>query len=69
VSDLQEIILHLKKKNIGLLITDHNVRETLNTTDQSFIIYDGRIIAHGNKEEILADPNARRYYLGEKFEM
>ncbi|MEM7168048.1 MAG: LPS export ABC transporter ATP-binding protein [Planctomycetota bacterium] len=69
VSDLQEIILHLKRKGIGILLTDHNVRETLNTTDQSFIIYDGRIIAQGSKEEILADPNARRYYLGEKFEM
>lgn len=69
VSDLQEIILHLKRKGIGVLLTDHNVRETLNTTDQSFIIYDGRIIAQGSKDEILADPNARRYYLGEKFEM
>ncbi|MFQ5653346.1 MAG: LPS export ABC transporter ATP-binding protein, partial [Planctomycetota bacterium] len=69
VSDLQEIIQHLKRKGIGILLTDHNVRETLNATDRSFIIYDGRIIAHGTKEEILADPNARRYYLGEKFAM
>ncbi len=69
VSDLQEIILHLKAKGIGVLLTDHNVRETLNTTDESFIIYDGRIIAHGSKDEILQDPNARRYYLGDKFEM
>lgn len=69
VSDLQEIILHLKNKGIGILLTDHNVRETLNTTDESFIIYDGRIIAHGNKDEILQDQNARRYYLGDKFEM
>lgn len=69
VSDLQDIILHLKRKGIGVLVTDHNVRETLNTTDQSFIIFDGRIIAQGSKDEILADPNARRYYLGEKFEM
>lgn len=69
VSDLQEIILHLKRKGIGVLLTDHNVRETLNTTDQSFIIYDGKIIAHGSKEEILADADARRYYLGERFEM
>jgi len=69
VADLQEIIIQLKLKGIGLLLTDHNVRETLNTTDHSYIIYDGRIIAHGNKDEILADQNARRYYLGEKFEM
>ncbi len=69
VSDLQQVIRHLQRKGIGILLTDHNVRETLKTTDQSYIIYDGRIIAHGTKEEILADPNARRYYLGEKFEM
>lgn len=69
VADLQQIILHLKDRGIGILLTDHNVRETLNTTDQSFIIYDGRIIAQGTKAEILADENARRYYLGEKFEM
>ncbi len=69
VAELQEIIRHLKQKGIGILLTDHNVRETLNTTDRSFIIYDGRIIAQGSKSEILADENARRYYLGEKFEM
>lgn len=69
VADLQQIILHLKERGIGILLTDHNVRETLATTDQSFIIYDGRIIAQGTKAEILADDNARRYYLGEKFEM
>lgn len=69
VADLQQIILHLKERGIGILLTDHNVRETLATTDQSFIIYDGRIIAQGTKTEILADDNARRYYLGEKFEM
>lgn len=69
VADLQQIILDLKDRGIGILLTDHNVRETLNTTDQSFIIYDGRIIAQGTKAEILADENARRYYLGEKFEM
>ena len=69
VAELQEIIRHLKRKGIGILLTDHNVRETLNATDRSFIIYDGRIIAQGSKEEILADENARRYYLGEKFEM
>lgn len=69
VADLQEIILHLRRKGIGILLTDHNVRETLATTDVSYIIYDGRIIAHGTKDEILRDANARRYYLGEKFEM
>jgi lipopolysaccharide export system ATP-binding protein len=69
VADIQQIIFRLKQRGIGILLTDHNVRETLNTTDRSFIILDGKIIAHGTKEEILADPNARRYYLGESFRM
>jgi len=69
VNDLQEIIRYLKAKGIGILLTDHNVRETLNVCDASFIIYDGRIIAKGNKDEILEDPDARRYYLGEQFAM
>lgn len=69
VADIQQIIFRLKQRGIGILLTDHNVRETLNTTDRSFIILDGRIIAQGGKEEILADPNARRYYLGESFRM
>lgn len=69
VSDIQEIIFRLRDRGIGILLTDHNVRETLNTTDRSFIILDGRIIASGNRDEILSNPNARKYYLGEKFSM
>ena len=69
VSDIQQIIFRLKERGIGILLTDHNVRETLNTTDRSFIILDGKIIAQGGKDEILADANARRYYLGESFRM
>ena len=69
VNDLQEIIRYLREKGIGILLTDHNVRETLNVTDASFIIYDGRIIAQGTKDEILKNPDARRYYLGEQFAM
>ena len=69
VADIQQIIFRLKQRGIGILLTDHNVRETLNTTDRSFIILDGKIIAHGTKDEILADSNARRYYLGESFRM
>jgi len=69
VADLQKVIRFLKEKGIAILLTDHNVRETLSVCDTSFIIYDGRIIAHGNKEEILQDPDARRYYLGEQFAM
>ena len=69
VQEIQQIIERLKERDIGILLTDHNVRETLNTTDRSFIILDGRIIAHGSSDEILADPNARKYYLGESFQM
>ena len=69
VSEIQQIIMKLTERGIGILLTDHNVRETLNTTDRSYIILDGRIIAHGNREQLLADPNARKYYLGERFEM
>ena len=70
VSDIQQIIFRLREeRGISILLTDHNVRETLNTTDRSFIILDGRIIAQGNRDEILSDKNARRHYLGEKFSM
>ncbi len=69
VSDIQEIIFRLRDRGIGILVTDHNVRETLNTTDRSFIILDGRIIACGDREQILSNENARKYYLGEKFTM
>jgi len=69
VSDIQQIIFRLKERGISILLTDHNVRETLNTTDRSFIILDGRIIAQGTLDEILSDKNAREHYLGEKFKM
>ena len=69
VSDIQEIIFRLRDRGIGILVTDHNVRETLNTTDRSFIILDGRIIAYGNRDEILSNDHARKYYLGENFTM
>lgn len=69
VTDIQNIIFRLRERGIGILLTDHNVRETLNTTDRSFIILDGRIIAQGNRNEILSNQNARKYYLGESFTM
>ena len=69
MSDIQNIIFRLRERGIGILLTDHNVRETLNTTDRSFIILDGRIIAQGNRNEILSNQNARKYYLGESFTM
>jgi lipopolysaccharide export system ATP-binding protein len=69
VSDIQQIIFGLRDRGISILLTDHNVRETLNTTDRSFIILDGRIIASGGRDEILSDKNARKHYLGERFSM
>ena len=69
VADLQNMIRFLADRGIGVLLTDHNVRETLNVCDRSFIIYDGRIIAQGNQDQILQDADARRYYLGEQFSM
>lgn len=69
VEDLQRIIAHLKRQGIGILITDHNVRETLKITDQSYIISEGVIRTQGTPQEIVNDPIARRYYLGESFEL
>ena len=69
VTEIQKIMQRLTDRGIGILLTDHNVRETLNTTDRSFIILDGRIIAQGDRDTILEDPNARKHYLGEEFKM
>ena len=67
--DIKNIIYKLKEKNIGVLITDHNVRETLETVDRSYILNDGKIIASGSSEELLENNNVRRVYLGEKFKL
>ncbi len=67
VGAIQRMVRELKERHIGVLITDHNVRETLATTDRSYIIREGRVIAEGSSEEIAADPLARRFYLGEDF--
>ncbi|MBU1062182.1 MAG: LPS export ABC transporter ATP-binding protein [Candidatus Omnitrophica bacterium] len=69
VADAQEIIAGLKKKGLGILLTDHNVRETLEITDRSYIMADGRILISGSKEVLVSDPKARQIYLGEKFRM
>ncbi len=69
VEDLQRIIAQLRQRGIGILITDHNVRETLKITDRSYIISEGIIRTHGTPQEIVNDPIARRYYLGESFEL
>lgn len=69
VSELKNIIRHLKDKGIGILITDHNVRETLSITDRSYLIYEGRILIEGTADVLLNDPKAREFYLGWDFKM
>jgi lipopolysaccharide export system ATP-binding protein len=69
VLDLQEIIFGLKKSGIGILITDHNVRETLSVTDRAYIITEGKIFKTGTPGELRRDPEVRRIYLGENFSM
>jgi lipopolysaccharide export system ATP-binding protein len=69
VSEIQEILRKLKSKNIGILLTDHNVRETLAVTDRSYIIDEGLILCSGTPQEIMCNPLARARYLGEKFTM
>lgn len=69
VLDLQRIIRHLKSLGIGVLITDHNVRETLKITDRAYIIKDGKIFAAGPPQELADNPNVRRIYLGEDFRL
>ncbi len=69
VADLQGMIAHLSKRGIGVLITDHNVRETLSIVDKAYILASGKVLLHGNSESIANDPVARKYYLGENFRM
>jgi len=69
VLDLQRIIQHLKSMEIGVLITDHNVRETLKITDRTYIIKDGKIFASGPPTQLADDPTVRRIYLGEDFRL
>ncbi len=67
VEDIQSIVHSLKERNIGVLITDHNVRETLSITDRSYLLFDGKILKSGTSESLANDEEARRLYLGEKF--
>jgi lipopolysaccharide export system ATP-binding protein len=68
VQEVQQIILHLKQQGMGVLITDHNVRETLRVVDRAYLLYDGRVLCSGDRETLLRDPNSRKFYLGEAFE-
>ncbi|HEV8674159.1 MAG TPA: LPS export ABC transporter ATP-binding protein [Methylomirabilota bacterium] len=69
IADIQEIISRLKQKGIGVLITDHNVRETLSITDRSYILYGGQILVSGTSKELATNERAREIYLGEKFSL
>ncbi len=69
VGDIQDLVRHLKARGIGVLITDHSVRETLGLTDRAYIIYSGHVLTEGPPEEIVANPDVRRIYLGEDFKM
>ncbi len=69
VADIQQIILHVKKRGIGILITDHNVRETLGIVDKAYILSCGKILLEGTPEEIANDPIAREHYLGNNFKL
>ncbi len=69
VGDIQDLVRHLTNRGIGVLITDHNVRETLGLTDRAYIVYAGEILTEGTPEQIVADPDVRRLYLGEEFRL
>jgi lipopolysaccharide export system ATP-binding protein len=69
VEDIQHIIKTLRDKNIGVLITDHNVHETLTITDRSYLLYEGSIMKAGTAEELASDEEVRRVYLGQNFEL
>jgi lipopolysaccharide export system ATP-binding protein len=69
VGDIQDLVRHLKGRGIGVLITDHNVRETLGLIDRAYIIHSGEVLTEGPPEEIIVHPDVRRFYLGEDFRM
>ncbi len=69
ISEIRDLVSHLKDRGIGVLITDHNVRETLDIIDRAYIIYDGRVLMEGTPDEIVANADVRRVYLGERFSL
>ncbi len=69
IEELKKMVIGLKKRNIGILITDHNVRDTLKIIDRAYIIHKGRVLVHGTSEELLASEEARRIYLGRDFDI
>ena len=69
VAEIQDIVARLRERGLGVLITDHNVRETLRITDRAYIMYEGRILMQGSAEQLAGDPRAREIYLGERFSL
>jgi lipopolysaccharide export system ATP-binding protein len=69
VEDIQGIIRKLKERNIGVVITDHNVHETLSITDRAYLLFEGRVLKAGTAEELAADPVVKKVYLGANFEL
>ena len=69
VEDIQKIVSHLKNRNIGVLITDHNVQETLAITDKTYLMFEGKILKEGTPEELAKDEMVRKVYLGKNFEL
>ena len=69
VEDIQQIVAKLKQKNIGILITDHNVQETLSITDRAYLLFEGKLLKHGTAEELASDEMVRKVYLGQNFEL
>jgi lipopolysaccharide export system ATP-binding protein len=67
VGDIQELVRHLTRRGIGVLITDHNVRETLGLIDRAYILHDGQVLTHGTPEDIVRNDDVKRFYLGEQF--
>jgi lipopolysaccharide export system ATP-binding protein len=67
LSDIRDLVAHLKDRGIGVLITDHNVRETLGIVDRAYILHEGRVLKEGPPSAIVADADVRRFYLGERF--
>ena len=69
VGEIQEIVCQLKEEGLSILVTDHNVRETLGIVDRAYMIYEGRVLLEGSREDLVNDPDARKLYLGERFKM
>jgi lipopolysaccharide export system ATP-binding protein len=69
VGDIRDLVLHLKDRGIGVLITDHNVRETLGIVDRAYILHDGCVLMEGSPSDIVAHEDVRRVYLGERFSL